>query len=191
MCSTEAVHHLYSLRERCKDRLEIVEAALLWDDSSAARTACMTVSFLRWTEPSRQRTPATAAELLPRLQFYAMVDFCNPGVLGTPAQFRKTYEGPILRGREPGATDEEEKAGLTCKEELSTLVNGFILRRTNALLSEHLPPKVGLQNQSTRCICRALFRFVSNGRLMYFSYQFCCSSNYGGLRHQLVQDSTH
>lgn len=32
-------------------------------------------------------------------EFYAMVDFCNPGVLGAPAEFRKRYEGPILAGR--------------------------------------------------------------------------------------------
>lgn len=31
-----------------------------------------------------------------------MVNFCNPGVLGTPAEFRKKYERPILEGREPG-----------------------------------------------------------------------------------------
>ncbi len=30
-------------------------------------------------------------------QFYAMVSFCNPGVLGTPAHFRRNYEvmGPL------------------------------------------------------------------------------------------------
>ena len=36
-------------------------------------------------------------------QFFAMVDFCNPGVLGSPAEFRKRFEAPILAGREPGA----------------------------------------------------------------------------------------
>lgn len=25
-------------------------------------------------------------------EFFAMVDFCNPGVLGTPSQFRRYYE---------------------------------------------------------------------------------------------------
>ncbi|GFR41308.1 hypothetical protein Agub_g1986, partial [Astrephomene gubernaculifera] len=29
-------------------------------------------------------------------EFFAMVDFCNPGVLGPPAQFRRYYEQPIL-----------------------------------------------------------------------------------------------
>lgn len=31
------------------------------------------------------------------MQFYAMVNFCNPGVLGTPAHFRRNYEvlGPL------------------------------------------------------------------------------------------------
>ena len=71
-----------------------------------------------------------------------MVNFCNPGVLGTPAAFRKRFEGPIVRGREPDATPLEAQQGAACSSELSTIVNDFILRRTNTLLSEHLPPKV-------------------------------------------------
>ncbi|KAK9916056.1 hypothetical protein WJX75_007902 [Coccomyxa subellipsoidea] len=39
-------------------------------------------------------------------EFYAMVNFCNPGVLGTPSQFRRHYEGPIVAGREPDASEE-------------------------------------------------------------------------------------
>jgi len=31
-------------------------------------------------------------------EFYAMVDFCNPGALGPPAEFRRKYEAPILAG---------------------------------------------------------------------------------------------
>ena len=38
-------------------------------------------------------------------QFYAMVSFTNPGVLGTPSQFRRHFEAPILAGREPDADD--------------------------------------------------------------------------------------
>ena len=76
------------------------------------------------------------------VQFYAMVSFCNPGVLGTPAAFRKRFEGPILRGREPDAAPEEAQQGQAGSAELSAIVNDFILRRTNALLSQHLPPKV-------------------------------------------------
>ena len=76
------------------------------------------------------------------MQFYAMVNFCNPGVLGTPSEFRRRFEAPILQGREPGSTADEAQLGEERGEELSGIVNAFILRRTNALLSAHLPPKV-------------------------------------------------
>ncbi|KAK9808913.1 hypothetical protein WJX72_006358 [[Myrmecia] bisecta] len=75
-------------------------------------------------------------------EFYAMVSFCNPNVLGSPSAFRREFEGPILAGREPDATAEVAELGAERSSELSAIVNQFILRRTNALLSAHLPPKV-------------------------------------------------
>ncbi len=75
-------------------------------------------------------------------EFYAMVDFTNPGVLGDEKDFNRYYQGPILRGREPDASDRERKKGEEMTEKLSSIVNMFILRRTNVLLSQHLPPKV-------------------------------------------------
>ena len=75
-------------------------------------------------------------------EFYAMSSFANPGVLGEPAAFRRRFEAPILAGREPGAPAADAALGAARSEELSAIVNEFILRRTNALLSAHLPPKV-------------------------------------------------
>ncbi|XP_073030332.1 protein CHROMATIN REMODELING 25-like [Primulina eburnea] len=44
--------------------------------------------------------------------------------------------------REPTATEEEKRLGSERSAELSAKVNQFILRRTNSLLSNHLPPKM-------------------------------------------------
>jgi DNA repair and recombination RAD54-like protein len=57
----------------------------------------------------RRRILLSGTPLQNQLQeFYAMVNFCNPDVLGSPSEFRKTYERPILAGREPGASEEEK-----------------------------------------------------------------------------------
>ncbi|KAF5757912.1 putative DNA helicase chromatin remodeling SNF2 family [Helianthus annuus] len=75
-------------------------------------------------------------------EFYAMVNFTNPGILGDAAFFRRYYETPIICGREPTASEEEKHLANERSAELSAKVNQFILRRTNALLSNHLPPKI-------------------------------------------------
>ena len=75
-------------------------------------------------------------------EFYSMVHFANPGLLGTEKDFHKNYQNPILRGREPDASDKDRARGEAKGMELGQLVNQFILRRTNTLLSDHLPPKL-------------------------------------------------
>ena len=62
--------------------------------------------------------------------------------LGSHSEFSKHYEKPILAGREPDATEGELQKAQERNGELSELVNKFILRRTNTILSKHLPPKV-------------------------------------------------
>jgi len=82
-------------------------------------------------------------------EFFAMVDFTNPGALGDEKNFRKVYQTPILRGREPDASEAEREKGNAAQAALSSLVNCFLLRRTNELLSKHLPPKI-VQNVCCR-----------------------------------------
>ena len=53
-------------------------------------------------------------------------------------------QAPIVASREPDATEAEVQRGTEQSNELSAIVNHFILRRTNALLSAHLPPKACL-----------------------------------------------
>lgn len=75
-------------------------------------------------------------------EFYNMVNFCNPLVLGTLSEFRKNYERPILNSREPGASPSIVEKAAKLQRELSTIVNEFILKRGNILNAQHLPPKL-------------------------------------------------
>lgn len=75
-------------------------------------------------------------------EFFNMVDFCNPGVLGSASHFRRTYERPILLSREPDATEGQKQTASRLQKELSTIVNEFILKRGNILNARHLPPKL-------------------------------------------------
>lgn len=74
-------------------------------------------------------------------EYFSLLNFANPGYLGTRMDFRKKYEIPILRGRDSGGTDDERKKGDERLKELLELVNKFIIRRTNDILSKYLPVK--------------------------------------------------
>lgn len=74
-------------------------------------------------------------------EYFSLLNFANPGYLGTRNEFRKNYENVILRGRDALATDDEIKKGDAKLTELSGLVSKFIIRRTNDILSKYLPVK--------------------------------------------------
>ncbi len=44
-------------------------------------------------------------------EFFAMVDYVNPGILGSVKQFKNVYEEPIMRSREVDATPEAKALG--------------------------------------------------------------------------------
>ena len=69
------------------------------------------------------------------------VNFTNRGVLGTAADFRRSFQNPILTGREPDASPQEKDLALVRQNEMSLIVNRFILRRMNTINAQHLPDK--------------------------------------------------
>ncbi|KAK4244728.1 P-loop containing nucleoside triphosphate hydrolase protein [Corynascus novoguineensis] len=74
-------------------------------------------------------------------EYFALISFANPDLLGTRLEFRKRFELPILRGRDADASEAERKRGDECLAELLAIVNKFIIRRTNDILSKYLPVK--------------------------------------------------
>ncbi|SMR54070.1 unnamed protein product [Zymoseptoria tritici ST99CH_1E4] len=74
-------------------------------------------------------------------EYFALLTFANPGYLGTRQEFRKKFEIPILRGRDASGTEADQQKGNERLKELLELVNKFIIRRTNDILSKYLPVK--------------------------------------------------
>jgi DNA repair and recombination RAD54-like protein len=74
-------------------------------------------------------------------EYFSLISFANPDLLGTRLEFRKRYELPILKGRDAAGTDADRQKGDECLKELLTIVNKFIIRRTNDILSKYLPIK--------------------------------------------------
>ena len=74
-------------------------------------------------------------------EYFSLLNFANPNLLGTRNEFRKQYELPILRGRDAAGTDVDRQKGDERLRELLTVVNKFIIRRTNDILSKYLPVK--------------------------------------------------
>lgn len=73
-------------------------------------------------------------------EFYALLSFVAPDLLGSPAVFKRLYGDPITASRDRAATAAQRELGASRAAELHAAVGRFVLRRTQALLTRHLPP---------------------------------------------------
>jgi DNA repair and recombination protein RAD54B len=118
--------------------------------------------------PTRRRIVLTGTPIQNDLQeFFAIVDFCNPGILGTAAAFRKIYEEPIVASRQPNCSAEERELGECRAAELTRLTSLFCLRRTHEVIQRYLPDK-----EENVVFCRptavqlSLYRRVLDSRIV-------------------------
>lgn len=74
-------------------------------------------------------------------EYFSLTSFANPDLLGSRLEFRKRFEIPILRGRDADASEEDRNKGDECTGQLLNIVNKFLIRRTNDILSKYLPVK--------------------------------------------------
>lgn len=79
-------------------------------------------------------------------EFYTIVDFINPGILGNFPQFKKKFIIPITRARDTSNRYNEEiqELGEDRSMELIETTKRFTLRRTNEVLTKFLPPKTDI-----------------------------------------------
>ncbi|XP_054162864.1 DNA repair and recombination protein RAD54-like [Oppia nitens] len=75
------------------------------------------------------------------LEYFSLVQFVNEGILGTAQEFKKKYENPILRGRDAVAIDADIAIAKERLDELLSIVNKCMIRRTASILSKYLPVK--------------------------------------------------
>ncbi|KAL7641097.1 UNVERIFIED_CONTAM: hypothetical protein RMT77_008234 [Armadillidium vulgare] len=75
------------------------------------------------------------------LEYFSLIHFVNEGLLGTASDFKKKFETPILKSRDADSTDKDHELGKERMEELYSIVNKCIIRRTNELLTKYLPVK--------------------------------------------------
>lgn len=74
-------------------------------------------------------------------EYFSLLNFTNPTLLGSKNRFRKNFENAILQSRDADSTEEQRKKGDDKLVELAHIVNPFIIRRTNDILSKYLPRK--------------------------------------------------
>uniref|UniRef100_A0A1I8NPK8 DNA repair and recombination protein RAD54-like n=2 Tax=Stomoxys calcitrans TaxID=35570 RepID=A0A1I8NPK8_STOCA len=74
-------------------------------------------------------------------EYFSLVNFVNPEMLGTASIFKRNFENAILRGQNADSSDKERQRAVEKTQELIGIVNQCIIRRTNQILTKYLPIK--------------------------------------------------
>ncbi|XP_014643547.1 PREDICTED: DNA repair and recombination protein RAD54B isoform X2 [Ceratotherium simum simum] len=164
----------YEMLLRSLDQIKNIKFDLLICDeghrlkNSAIKTTTALISL-----SCEKRIILTGTPIQNDLQeFFALIDFVNPGILGSLSSYRKIYEEPIIISRQPSASEEEKELGERRAAELTCLTGLFILRRTQEVVNKYLPPKI-----ENVVFCRpgtlqiALYRKLLNSQAVRFCLQ--------------------
>lgn len=79
------------------------------------------------------------------IEFFTILNFLNPNILGSIHEFQKRYIRPINNSRDVNCIDPQvKKLGQEMSNQLIEKTSPFILRRTNEILSKYLPAKTDI-----------------------------------------------
>eukprot|EP00073_Rattus_norvegicus_P036269 XP_008761765.1 PREDICTED: fibrinogen silencer-binding protein isoform X4 [Rattus norvegicus] len=134
----------YEMLLRSLDRIKTITFGLLiCDEGHRLKNSGIKTTAALSSLSCEKRVILTGTPVQNDLQeFFALVDFVNPGILGSLSSYRRIYEEPIVMSREPSASKEERELGERRTTELTRLTGCFILRRTQEVINKYLPPKI-------------------------------------------------
>eukprot|EP00118_Oscarella_pearsei_P020799 m.229567 g.229567 ORF g.229567 m.229567 type:complete len:886 (+) comp40045_c0_seq52:113-2770(+) len=134
----------YEMFLRCHQQIKDVKFDIvICDEGHRLKNANIKTTAAIMELPTRRRILLTGTPIQnDLLEFFALVDFCNPGVLGSASSFHRVYDEPILRSRQSDRSDEEKELGRARADELHRITSLFCLRRTQEINRKYLPPKV-------------------------------------------------
>ncbi|XP_055489553.1 DNA repair and recombination protein RAD54B isoform X1 [Leucoraja erinacea] len=133
----------YEMLLRCRDPIQNLQFNLLiCDEGHRLKNSSIKTSTAILSLSCEKRVILTGTPIQNDLQeFYSLVEFVNPGVLGSSSTYKKIYEEPIIRSQQPSAAKDEKQLGEERATELCRLTGLFILRRTQDIINNYLPPK--------------------------------------------------
>ncbi len=136
--SSDLVITTYALATRDCEQLSALEwGRLTLDEAQNIKTIESKQTRAIRSLPARHRVALTGTPVENRLtELHSIMDFLNPGLLGSAAGFKRHYAKPIERWRDPSAT-----------EKLRSATSPFILRRlkTDKRIISDLPEKIEMR----------------------------------------------
>jgi SNF2 family DNA or RNA helicase len=91
---------------------------------------------------TRRRVVLTGYPLQNHLrEYWCMVDFASPGLIGSKETFKRRFEIPITDGLDKDSTDDEIKTARRRSYVLGKLLETIVIRRDGRFLEKMLPPK--------------------------------------------------
>ncbi|XP_012867995.1 PREDICTED: DNA repair and recombination protein RAD54B isoform X1 [Dipodomys ordii] len=134
----------YEMLLRSLDQIKNIKFDLLiCDEGHRLKNSAIKTTTALLSLSCEKRVILTGTPIQNDLQeFFALINFVNPGILGSSLSYRKIYEEPIITSREPSSSEEEKELGERRAAELTCLTGLFILRRTQEIINKYLPPKI-------------------------------------------------
>ncbi|XP_029959373.1 DNA repair and recombination protein RAD54B [Salarias fasciatus] len=197
----------YEMLLRCLEQVQKVQFGLvICDEGHRLKNSNIKTSLAINSLSCNRRVILTGTPVQNDLQeFYAIIEFVNPGILGSSTGYRKVYEEPILRSRQPSCSEEERVLGEERAAELSRLTGMFILRRTQEIINRYLPPRLDWtlfcepstlqQELYTQLLCHRVFRACLQGSTQTHTHLACITAlkklcNHPALLHFTVKEKT-
>ncbi|XP_020385634.2 DNA repair and recombination protein RAD54B [Rhincodon typus] len=133
----------YEMLLRCLEQIQNFEFNLIiCDEGHRLKNSSIKTSTAILSLSCDRRVILSGTPIQNDLQeFYSLIEFVNPGIIGSSSTYRTIYEEPIIRSKQPSATTDEKQLGEERATELCRLTGFFILRRTQDIINNYLPPK--------------------------------------------------